>query len=156
MKPQQNRISLPIPELFGLLAAALVIVGSLFPWARMWAEEFVGQDVDIIYISGMNGDGRVTLGLGILAAILVLWTILRRRSSTWSTVVHSTAIVILVVVGLVGVFNWSELDDISGVDLGVKYLRYGFQPGWGLILLTVSGFTGAVALAYQVWSDHFR
>lgn len=156
MKPQHNRPSLSAPELFGLLAAALVIVGSIGPWARMWAVGFVGEDVHAFYINGISGDGRVTLVLGILAAVLILWRLLRRRSSTWSTIVQSAAIVILVIAGLVGVFNWSELDEVSGADLGAKYLRYGFQPGWGLILVTVTGFTGAAALAYQIWRDHFR
>lgn len=122
----------------------------------MWAVGFVGEDVHAFYINGISGDGRVTLVLGILAAVLILWRLLRRRSSTWSTIVQSAAIVILVIAGLVGVFNWSELDEVSGADLGAKYLRYGFQPGWGLILVTVTGFTGAAALAYQIWRDHFR
>ena len=122
----------------------------------MWAVGFAGEDVDALYINGISGDGRVTLVLGILAAVLILWRLLRRRASTWSTIVQSAAIVILVIAGLVGVFNWSELDEISGADLGVEYLRYGFQPGWGLILVTVTGFTGAASLAYQIWNDHFR
>ena len=156
MKLLYNRLSLHAPELLGLLAAVLVIVGSTGPWTRMWAVGFVGDHVDIIYVSGLTGDGRVTLVLGIVAAVLITWRLLRRRSSTWSTMLQCAAIVILVVTGLVGVFNWSELDDISGADLGVKYLRYGFQPGWALILATVTGFAGAIALSYQLWDDHFR
>ena len=148
--------SLPATELFGLLTAVLVIIGSTLPWARMWAVGFVGDDIDIIYVNGVVGDGLVTLGLGILATVLILWRLFRRRSSTFSTIVLSATIVILVIAGLVGVFNWSELDQISGADLGEKYLRYGFQPGLGLILVTVTGFTGAAALAYQLWNDHFQ
>ena len=148
--------SLPATELFGLLTAVLVIIGSALPWARMWAVGFVGDDIDIIYVNGVVGDGLVTLGLGILATVLIIWRLFRRRSSTFSAIVLSATIVILVIAGLVGVFNWSELDQISGADLGEKYLRYGFQPGSGLILVTVTGFTGAAALAYQLWNDHFQ
>ena len=156
MKYLHRSLPLPAPELFGLLAAVLVIVGSMSPWVRMWAVGFVGSQVDIIYVSGMSGDGRVTLVLGILAAVLATSRLTRLGSNTWSTKVQSAGVVILVIAGLVGVFNWSELDRISGRDLGVNYLRYGFQPGWGLILVSVSGFAGAAALVYQIWNDHFR
>ena len=156
MKLEVGRLSLPAAELFGLLTAVLVILGSTNPWTRMWAVGFVGDDIDIIYVNGIVGDGQATLVMGILAGVLMICRLFSRRSTTWSTVALSASIVVLLVIGLVGVFNWGELDRISGKDLGVEYLRYGFQPGWGLILVTVAGFTGAGALAYQIWDEHFR
>ena len=133
--------SLPTPELFSLLAALLVITGN---------------EVEIIYVNGTIGDGRITLALGILAAVLITWRLLRQRASTWSTIGQTTTIVILVIAGLIGVFNWSELNKIPGLDHGSKFFQYGFHPGWGLVLLTVAGLTGASALVYQMWREHFR
>ena len=117
---------------------------------------FVGDEVEIIHVNGTIGDGRVTLALGILAAASVFWKLLRRRSTTFSTITLGAAIVILIIAGLVGVFNWSELNKIPGLDHGSKFFRYGIQPGWGLILVTVAGLTGAAALVYQMRNDHFR
>ena len=148
--------SLPTAELFGLLSALLVIVGSAGAWVRIWGVGFVGDEVEIIYVNGTIGDGRVTIALGILAAVLIIWRLLRQRSSTWSTIVQAATIVILIIAGLVGVFNWSELNKIPGLDHGSKFFQYGFQPGWGLILLTIAGLAGAGALVYQMWQEHYR
>ena len=148
--------SLPAPELFGLLTALLVIIGSASAWVRIWGVGFVGDEVEIINVNGTIGDGRVTLALGILAATVLLWRLFRRRSTTLSTIALGATIVILVITGLVGVFNWSELNKIPGLDYGSKFFQYGFQPGWGLILVTVAGLTGAATLAYQMRNDHFR
>lgn len=148
--------SLPTPELFGLLTAVLVIIGSVSAWVRIWGVGFVGDEIEIINVHGTIGDGRVTLALGILAAVLITWRLLRQRASTWSTIGQTTTIVILVIAGLVGVFNWSELNKIPGLDHGSKFFQYGFQPGWGLILVTVAGLTGAAALTYQMRNEHFR
>ena len=148
-----GRILLPATYLLGLLAAGLVAVGSTRPWARTWGEGFFGEDIEVAYVNGTNGDGQVTLAIGILAIVMILWRLLRPRSST---ILLAATIVVLVVAGLVGVFNWSEVHRIPGVYQGAKYFRYGFGPGWGLILVTFAGFTGAGALAYQMWNDHFR
>ena len=156
MEVKLGNRSLPTPELFGLLTAVLVIFGSVGAWVRIWGVGFVGDEVEIINVSGTIGDGRVTLALGILAAAIVLWRLFRRRSTTLSTTALGAAIVILVISGLVGVFNWSELNKIPGLDHGSKFFQYGFQPGWGLILVTVAGLTGAASLAYQMRNDHFR
>ena len=153
MTLQLGRYLLPYTYLLGLLAAVLVAAGSALPWARHWGEGFFGEDIEFIYIYGLNGDGRVTLAMGLLAVVLVLWRLLRPRSST---VVLAATIVVLVVAGLVGVFNWSEIHRVPGVDLGAKYFRSGFDPSWGLMLVTCGGFVGGSALAYQLWKDHYR
>ena len=148
--------SLPATELFGLLTAVLVIIGSMTTWVCTWGEGFVENDIELVCVNGTNGDGRVTLALGILAAVLVLWRLLRPRSTTLSTIVLCTTIVVLAIAGLFGVLNWSELSNFPGVYHGARHFAIGYQPGWGLIVMTVSGLTGACALAYQVWRDHFR
>ena len=148
--------SLPTPELYGLFTALLVIAGSVGAWVRIWGVGFVGDEVEIINVNGTIGDGRVTLALGILAAALIFWRLFRRRSTTFTTIALGVAIVILIIAGLVGVFNWSELNKIPGLDHGSKFFQYGFQPGWGLILVAVAGLTGAAALTYQMRNDHFR
>ncbi len=156
MKAKLGSRILPPAELFALLAALLVVVGSIGAWVRIWGIGFVGDEVQVIYIYGTIGDGRVTLALGLLAMVFILWKLLSQRSNTWITIAQTATVVILVISGLVGVFNWSELHKVSDVDHGARLFQYTFQPGWGLVLLTVAGLTGACALVYQIWLDHFR
>ena len=148
-----GRILLPATYLLGLLAAVLVVVGSTRAWARTWGEGFFGEPIEVNYANGINGDGQVTLAIGILAIAMILWRLLRPRSSTF---LLAATIVVFVIAGLVGVFNWSEVRQIAEVYRDAKYFRFGYDIGWGLVLVTVAGFTGAGALAYQMWNDHFR
>ena len=156
LKLQYGRRSLPALELFGLLTAVLVAVGSTRPWVCIWGEGFSQDGIEVACVNGITADGRVTVALGILAAAFISWRLLRRRSSTLNTIVLCTTIVILVIAGLVGVFNWSELREIPDGDQGANYFRYGFRIGWGLILVTVASLTGAGALVYLIWRDYFR
>ena len=156
MKLEVGSRSFSIFELFGLLAAVLVTAGSVLPWVRIWGVGFVGDDVEITYYYGTSGDGQVTLALGLLATIMILWRLFRRRSTTLSTIVLSATIVVLIISSLVGVFNWSELHRIPGFGRVADYFQYGFQPGWGLVLMTFAGFIGAAGLVYQMRNDHFR
>ena len=147
-----GHILLPGTYLLGLLAAVLLIVGSIRPWARTWGEGFFDEPIEVNYVNGINGDGQVTLAIGILAIAMILWRLLRPKSNT---IVLAAAIVVFVIAGLVGVFNWSEVRQIAEVYRDAKYFRFGYDIGWGLILVTFAGFTGAGALAYQMWNDHF-
>jgi hypothetical protein len=152
-----GRMSLRAPELIGLLAALLVVIGSIGPWVRTVGEFFVGDEIEVTYAYGIKDDnGQVALVLGILVGVIVLWRLLSRRSTTASTIGLAVAIVLLVVAGLVGVFNWSEARYVTGVYQGAKYFTYEYHAAWGLIILTFAGFTGAGALAYRMWNDHFR
>ena len=146
-------IALPTTYLFGLLTAVLVALGSTRPWSRTSGEFFSG-DIEVTYINGTSGDGQVTLAMGILAGVLILWRLWRRKSSG---IFLAAAIVVLGIAGLVGVFNWSEIEKIPGIYRGTEeYFQFGFQPGWGLIVVTVAGFAGTGVLAYQMWTDNFR
>ena len=152
-----GRMSLRAPDLIGLLAALLVVIGSIGPWVRTVGEFFVGNEIEVTYAYGIKDDnGQVGIVLGILVGVIVLWRLLSRRSTTASTIGLAVAIVLLAVAGLVGVFNWSEAPYVTGVYRGAKYFSYEHQAAWGLIILTFAGFTGAGALAYQMWKDHFR
>ena len=146
-----------VPDLIGLLAALLVAIGSIGPWVRTVGQFFVGDEIEITYAYGIRDDnGQVTLALGILVGVIVLWRLLSRRSTTATTIGLVVAIVLLVIASLAGLFNWSEARYVTGVYQGAKYFTYEYQAAWGLIILTFAGFIGAGALAYQMWKDHFR
>ena len=86
-------MSLPVPDSIGLLAALLVVIGSIGPWATRWGEYFDGTK-DVVYINGTNGDGQVSLAIGILAGVLILSRLFWLRPSTASTIALAGAILL--------------------------------------------------------------
>ena len=150
-----GRMSLPVPDLIALLAAVLVVIGSTRPWATRWGEYFDGT-TDVVYVNGTNGDGQVSLALGILAAVLILARLFWLRPSTASTIALAGSIILLVVSGLIGVFSWSEISHFPGVRPGAEYFSHEFGAAWGIMVVTAAGFVGAAALAYRMWRDYFR
>jgi hypothetical protein len=150
-----GRMSLPVPDLIALLAAVLVVIGSTAPWATRWGEYFDGT-TDVVYVNGTNGDGQVSLALGILAGVLILSRLSWLRPSTASTIALAGAILLFVVSGLIGVFSWSEISHFPGVRPGAEYFSHEFGAAWGIMVVTAAGFVGAAALAYRMWKDHFR
>ena len=148
-----GRIRLPATYLFGLLTAVLVVIGSTSPWLRTTGELFNG-DIEVTHVIGISGDGQATLAMGIFAGVLILWKVLRRRSSGIGL---AAVILVLAIAGLVGVFNWSELHRIPRIEGQTwSYFQFYYQAGWGLIVVTCAGFAGAIAMAYQMWNDSYR
>ena len=87
MTLQLGRMSLRAPDLIGLLAALLVVIGSIGPWVRTVGEFFVGNEIEVTYAYGIKDDnGQVGIVLGILVGVIVLWRLLSRRSTTASTI----------------------------------------------------------------------
>ena len=129
----------------------------------MWGERFYSDDLEVIYVNGIDaigGDGQATLVMGVIALIMILWRLIRPRSSG---IVLGAAILVLAVAGLVGMFNWFDSGSTATFgswripgDRCAEYFRCGYQAGWGLIVVTSAGFAGAGALAYQLWNDQLR
>ena len=83
MATRLGPIPLPIPDIFGLFAAALVAFGSTRPWARVWGVGFSTDDIEVTYINGVDGgiaDGQAALVMGVIACIMILWRLIRPRS----------------------------------------------------------------------------
>jgi hypothetical protein len=111
-----------------VLCALLVIVGSLGPWATV-----VGST-----ISGMDGDGSLTLTFGVLAGVLagiLVWQPWRRG---W---ILGLILLSFLLVALVGVSDWVDIGRI------VDEINIDASVGWGLQLMTVAGCIGT-ALAF--------
>lgn len=112
----------------GIAAAAIVVLGSFLPWATV--DTFFGS----FTANGLDGDGRVTLVLGLAAGVLVgLW----KRPTVIVGAVLSGLAVLIAVVDLVDLAR--AFDD----DLGLADV----SPGIGLILTLLAGMAGA-ALAF--------
>jgi|GEM_PF-2137858 len=109
----------------GLVAAALVILGSFLPWATL--DAFGAHET----VNGMDGDGVITLLVGI--AMAALFAIGKRGTLT------AAAVVSLVAAGI-GAF---ELVDVQSVIDEFGFLVSG-GPGVGLFLIVAGGIAGLV------------
>ena len=116
-----------------LLAAVLVPLGSLAPWAEIGPVTLNGLDAD---------DGLITLVLGIIAAAVIA---LRFRGSRRISLV--TVSILFDIIAVAGIIDWADISRLGGeASLGIDV-----SVGWGLMLVTVAGIAGAV-LTLVVWS----
>ena len=151
---QARRFRLPLAAVVGLAAAVLVIVGSAVgPWANVAGELHVAGEIERFQIHGMVGDGVFTLSLSAVAALLILWRILRGRASGFLT---GLAVVLLLIAAVIGMLNWADIDHMPGVYVPAKHFHSDARAAWGLLTTTFGAAAGAVAMAYQVWNDELR
>ncbi|RIK43771.1 MAG: hypothetical protein DCC58_09140 [Chloroflexi bacterium] len=123
---QPEVTSLALPALLMLASAVLVVVGSIGPWATI----FLGS------ISGLDGDGRLTFFLGIVAGIVALLRIAqptRRRALAW------LAAGVFTVAAVISIYDWSNLQQVADSS-SIAIIRV----GWGLQLTAIAAVAGAL------------
>jgi hypothetical protein len=121
---------------FGLVAAVGVVIGSLLPWVS----------VNILFgsvsLSGTDGDGKITLVVGIIGAIIAFGV-----ASVGARVAAGIAFAICAIVGfvdIVRVMNGAAgLGSSDGLALG-DAVRV--SVGSGLWLMTAASVAGVVAM----------
>ena len=106
--------------IFGLVAAALMVIGALGPW------------VDTVFgsVGGLNGDGWIVLVTALVAGITLGFSAVRQVKSL------GPVIVVVILCGLVaGGTSVYDLTQILGseTELFGEEVRIG-NPGWGLWL----------------------
>ena len=147
------RIGVPVPLLIAAASSGLVIAGSLGPWATVAGELYVAGEVERFQVDGMIGDGVFTLALSAVAALFILWRLLRGRANGF---LLGLAVILLVIAALIGMLNWADLGNMPGVYEPGKYYHSAARPAWGLLLATFGGAAGALAMGYQLWVDELR
>lgn len=135
--PQPARpTSVPVWPIVGLVGALLIVVGSMGPWAqaRVFTAEFS--------VSGLKGDGVITLVLSLTAAVFlgVGGFLPNLRWAFWPVVAALIAAGVCLLFGLIDTVNiGSKLN--SGTELA------GGSIGWGLVLVLLGS---AVAVTGSV------
>jgi len=154
-----GRLSASTPQLIVAAGAALVIIGSLGPWARVSTEAYVGAGAGVVTVSGTSVDGWITLILGAIAAGLLVWRLARPQLPGY---VLALSLVLLVTSGVVATTNLLELGnatgDFSSANLpaaGPGFVRTGVSVAWGLVITTCAAWAGVAAGAYQLWKERF-
>lgn len=109
-----------------LVLSVLVVVGSFGPWAT----------VLFFSVSGTEGDGVITLIIGIIAAVLSGLSMGSPSNVKFVIlgVLHSIAMVI-------GIYDWSELESVIDEANGAGV---GASVGWGLVMMTLCAGAGAL------------
>ena len=136
-----------------LTGAALAAIGSISTWATVSGESFIDESIERFSVDGAVGDGAGTFILALVSCSLILWRVILPRTTGF---VPAIAVVLLLVIAVVGMLNWSDVSHIPGVYEPGKYFRTGAEVGWGLILVTVSSAISASLLAYLIWQDELR
>jgi hypothetical protein len=119
------------PAVFWLtvVAAALMVIGGMGPWARV---------LGIVSVSGTNGDGWFLIIGGVLAGALLARQV--TKGGTWPSAV-------LLLIGLAcAVVAFVDLNDIAGVA-DEKTFGSIVDPGWGIYASLVASVALAVAAA---------
>ncbi len=125
------------PTIIGMLVACVLIgVGSVLPWAT----------IDLGFFSqttgGLDGDGGITLVLGVLAAALAFFSKGRKTGLAIGAVVAATITVLIAIVDI------ADVSSVSG-DLG---LDGGVSVGIGLWLVLVASL-GALGAGIKLIMD---
>jgi hypothetical protein len=148
-----------VPLLIVAVAAALVIIGSLGPWARVSTEAYVGAGASGVTVRGIAIDGVITLVLGAIAAALLVWRLARPQLPGY---VLAVSLVLLFTSGVVATTNLLDLanatGDFSSANLpaaGPGFLRTGVSIAWGLMITTCAAWAGVAVGTYQLRKEHF-
>jgi hypothetical protein len=116
-------------------SALLVCVGSIGPWAN----------VLFVSVGGLDGDGWITLviGLAALALFAVYVRSPKRPRPRWALLLILLA---GVAAGIAGAYDWSNIQGIINEGQNEENLfASSISVGWGLVLVTLAGFSLAVA-----------
>ncbi|MBH0121880.1 DUF2510 domain-containing protein [Rhodococcus sp. CX] len=126
-----------MPYVIAALAAGVgIIVGSIGPWMT-----FIGMSR-----TAMDGDGAITLVLGIVAAVMLFAVVVRDGAA--GTVLCGFAAVLGVICLVVAVVDVNEVTSRNSELFGREV---GAQVGWGLWLMALAAAAMSVAAGIAAW-----
>jgi hypothetical protein len=130
--PPPRRIAAPVVG-YGLLAGAVFVIGAAFmPWAQVFGISIDGTDG--------NGDGNVTLFLGIVIAVMGV-IVACSQGRLWTSVVACVAASLVLVTAFSDLTNVSGMADDGGLDPDSVSIGGG---------LWVTLLAGLLALAFSI------
>lgn len=142
------------------------MVGAVSPWARVptYRADYGGAAADsaaVFWVRGLDapgmiplvGDGTVILILASLAALLILWRLFWPPRSCGFLLLAIFSL--LGVITLIGMVNWANVGNIPQTDSRL-FFKSSVEVSWGLVVLCVGVWPGALAAGYQLWADELR
>ena len=148
------------------VSVAVVLIGAVSPWARVptYRADYGGAAADptaVFWVRGLDapgmiplvGDGTVILILASLAALLILWRLFWPPRSCGFLLLAIFSL--LAVITLIGMVNWANVGNIPQTDSRL-FFKSSVEVSWGLVVLCVGVWPGALAAGYQLWADELR
>jgi hypothetical protein len=111
------------------LGLALVILGSILPWAKATAGFAQFEK------NGMEGDGQITV---ILAGIALVWTFFRRSKGQTKFVLGPIAGLLCLIIAII------DIADVSSIDTGAAFVTV--QVGIGLWVCLFGGIATCISV----------
>ncbi len=158
----------PVPAVLAILGGLLVVLGSFLTWFSVTADaSALGGGSATISVTGMDGDGTITLVAGIILVILgAVMFVMRGRNMTAISII---ALLGGVVAALVAIYDISTAksnatDSVAStiaaqsngrvsVDQARQVLtlvHFNISVGIGVILVAIAGIVGAVGGALGI------
>lgn len=122
-----------VPGIAAIVAAALICLGSMAPWATVSVA--LSGTIDI---AGSDRDGQLTLILGIVVAVLLAIDLVVPRG-----VFSGLAGIASLFIAGTGIVDWRNVGDVLK-DVRGEPMVLSAGVGWGLVLVTVAGVLAAV------------
>lgn len=91
----------PVGAVIALVGGGAIVLGSFLPWATGVSE------VGALVVNGMQGDGGITLALGLVAGLIALLAVAKPDVAGWRFI----ALVAGVIAGIVGVISAYKTSD---------------------------------------------
>ena len=120
-----------------LLGVALAaVIGALLPWAELSLEQVPGLSARV---NGTEGDGRITLALGIVIGLAAVLAFVSRRLVLWAAVLAVVASALLILISII------DIADVRRTANEPRLVFVNVRVGSGLWLTLVAGIVGVVA-----------
>jgi hypothetical protein len=133
----------PIDILLAASSAGVVICAFL-PWAK------VSLGILSVTKDGIDGDGQITLLLGLLVVGIVLLTVYRRWPERWMLLAGLVGGALIIGVG---VYDWIDLESKTTSN---DQIKVNVSAGIGLVFTVIGGGVLAVASALRLWPKYVR
>lgn len=130
----------PIGAWVLLVAALAAVIGALLPWAELSVPFGRGLSVQV---NGTEGDGRITLALGIVVALAAVLAFLRHYLATWAAIIALFASALLITIAIVDIVDVKR----AAGDIRLVFVEVEVGSGlWLTLAAGVAGVCGAVVL----------
>jgi hypothetical protein len=125
-------------------SGAGVVICAFLPWAKVLLGLFsVTKD-------GVDGDGQITLIVGLLVVGAVLLTVYRRWPERWMLLAGLIGGALITGVGL---YDWVDLESKTTSS---DQINVNVSAGIGLVFTVIGGGVLAVASALRLWPKYVR